>query len=120
MALTSIKHNVTLISRIRLDAQVYNFPVDKQNQRGRKPIKGKRIHLKALLQDPTQTWQTKTVNWYGDEQREVVLVRNSPKEQIMKINTQKGLLGVSLLFTVAFHPSLNQNAEAQQQRLWRR
>ena len=32
----------------------------------------------------------------------------------MKSNIQKALLGTLLLFTLAFHPSLNQNSQAQQ------
>jgi hypothetical protein len=45
----------------------------------------------------------------------LVLIQDSAKEQIMKINIQKGLLGAILVFTAALHPSLNQKAEAQEQ-----
>ena len=71
LAITCIKRNVTLISRLRLDAQLFEFAIPEKKKLGRKPIKGNRIQLKSLLSDPKQTWQTATVNWYGGEQKEV-------------------------------------------------
>lgn len=68
LAKICIKQHVTLISRLRLDAQLFEFPeTTPEGQRGRKPIKGKRINLKSLLEDSMQDWQTLTVNWYGCE-----------------------------------------------------
>lgn len=71
LAATCITKNVTLISRLRLDAQLFHMPVPEKKKLGRKPIKGKRIQLKELLIDPAQIWQTTTVNWYGGEQKPV-------------------------------------------------
>lgn len=71
LALLCIKLNVVLISRLRLDAQLFEFPVFEKKKLGRKPIKGKRIQLKELLNDPTQVWQTDMVNWYGGEMRQI-------------------------------------------------
>jgi hypothetical protein len=71
LAVACIKHHVALISRLRLDAQLFHFPVYEKKKLGRKPIKGKRIHLKDLLVDPEQIWQTAVVNWYGGEKKEV-------------------------------------------------
>ena len=70
LALTCIKLNVALISRLRLDAQLFEFPVFEKKKLGRKPIKGKRIQLKELL-NSTQAWQCETVNWYGSETRQI-------------------------------------------------
>jgi len=67
LAQTCIKQNVTLISRLRLDAQLFKFPVYLPKKLGRKPIKGDRINLKRMLKDPKQVWQTLTINWYGGE-----------------------------------------------------
>lgn len=67
LAQTCINTNVTLISRLRLDAQLFEFPEFVPKKLGRKPIKGARIQLKALLEDPKQAWQSLTVNWYGGE-----------------------------------------------------
>jgi len=71
LALLCIELNVVLISRLRLDAQLFEFPVFEKKKLGRKPIKGKRIQLKELLSDPEQIWQTDTVNWYGGETRQI-------------------------------------------------
>jgi DDE superfamily endonuclease len=69
LAKTCVKNGVTLISRLRLDAQLFEFPEHLPKKLGRKPIKGARIDLKALLRDPKQIWQTLAVNWYGGEQK---------------------------------------------------
>ncbi len=71
LAQTCIQEDVTLISRLRLDAQLFEFPEAKPKSLGRKPIKGTRIQLKTLLDDPAQDWQSLTVNWYGGEQRTI-------------------------------------------------
>lgn len=71
LATTCAKQNVTLISRLRLDAQLFKFPVYEKNKLGRKPIKGKRIYLKEILMDQKQIWQTGIVNWYGSEKKMV-------------------------------------------------
>jgi hypothetical protein len=71
LAATCIKLQVILISRLRLDAQLYQFPVYEKKKLGRKPIKGPRIKLKELLTDPSQNWQTAIVNWYGGEQHTI-------------------------------------------------
>ena len=69
LAKSCVKNNVVLISRLRLDAQLFKLPAHEQGKLGRKPIKGEHINLKQLLQDPTQVWQTLTANWYGGEQK---------------------------------------------------
>lgn len=71
LALTCIKLNVVLISRLRIDAQLFEFPIFEKKKLGRKPIKGKRIQLKELLNDPKQVWQTDTIKWYGGERRQI-------------------------------------------------
>jgi hypothetical protein len=69
LAQTCIKRNVTLLSRLRMDAQLFEFPEHLPKQLGRRRIKGKRIILKSLLTDLTQPWQSLVVNWYGGEQK---------------------------------------------------
>lgn len=68
-----IKHNVTLVSRLRLDAALYHFaPTPTKGQRGRHRVKGDRVlSLKKLASDLTQAWCDMTVNWYGGEQKAV-------------------------------------------------
>lgn len=41
----------------------------KTKRRGRPPVKGKRINLKAMMDDLTQPWQLITINWYGGEKK---------------------------------------------------
>lgn len=63
---------MTLISRLRLDAQLYESPEPKiKGRKGRNRVKGKRIQLKELLTDPSQIWKNLTVKWYGGEQRAI-------------------------------------------------
>jgi hypothetical protein len=71
LAIACIQRHVTLISRLRLDAQLFEFVIPEKKKLGRKPIKGKRIRLKDLLVDPNQIWRTGSVSWYGGEQIEV-------------------------------------------------
>ena len=60
---------VTLISRLRLDARLFDFPgaiAEVPGKRGPKPQKGKRLtKLKDLVDDPDQDWQEAHVKWYG-------------------------------------------------------
>ena len=71
LAQTCINRNVTLLSRLRLDAQLFEFPVHLPKKLGRKPVKGKRIELRKLLEDTKQTWVSLNVNWYGGIQKTI-------------------------------------------------
>lgn len=60
-------NSVTLVSRLRLDAQLYDWP-EKQpkGKRGPKPQKGKRqLSLKQRLVNPTTAWRPLQIPWYG-------------------------------------------------------
>lgn len=71
LAQTCIDRNVTLLSRLRLDAQLFEFPVHLPKKLGRKPVKGKRIELKKLLEAPNQNWVSVDVNWYSGIQKTI-------------------------------------------------
>ena len=64
-----VHNHVTLISRLRWDAQLYDFPEPQpKSKRGRKPTKGKRLTpLKTLVNDETCNWQEEEVKWYGNK-----------------------------------------------------
>ncbi len=66
---------VTLITRLRLDARLYDpAPPRKPGQRGPHAKKGPRQPtLLARLTDPATDWQTVTVRWYGGGTRTVRL-----------------------------------------------
>jgi hypothetical protein len=58
---------VTLVTRLRLDAALYDpAPARPAGKRGRPAVKGKRQPtLARRLADPTTVWQKCTVSWYG-------------------------------------------------------
>ena len=58
---------VTIVTRMRLDAALYDPPPAREaGKKGRPAIKGKRQPtLAKRLADPETVWQTSTVSWYG-------------------------------------------------------
>lgn len=68
-----IKNNVTLVSRLRLDAALYEqAPTPAKGQVGRRPEKGKRLtSLKQIATDLAQPWSDTIVTWYGGETKQV-------------------------------------------------
>jgi len=58
---------VTLVTRLRLDAALYDpAPARQAGKRGRPAVKGKRQPtLAKRLADPTTVWQACSVTWYG-------------------------------------------------------
>lgn len=70
----SLLLDVSLITRLRLDAALYDeAPRRKSGQIGRPRLKGKRRPtLKAMLEEPETDWvRLKIANWYGGGEREV-------------------------------------------------
>jgi hypothetical protein len=67
------KENVTLVSRLRLDAALYDLPsTPAKGQRGRHREKGTRfISLKLIAADTTQAWREIEVSWYGGVKKTV-------------------------------------------------
>lgn len=66
--------NVSLITRLRMDAQLYDFaPTRKPGQTGRPRIKGaRRPSPEQRLEDPKTKWEKLEVeNWYGGGKRQV-------------------------------------------------
>lgn len=72
--LAAVRHHVCVITRLRLDAALYEpAPARLPGQNGRPRKKGAKLPtLQARLDDPTTPWQTVTVReWYGEGEREV-------------------------------------------------
>jgi hypothetical protein len=71
-----LKRPVKLVSRLRLDACLHDFPgPHPKGKRGPKPTKGARLpNLAARLADPKTRWQKLKVRWYGGEEKEIELV----------------------------------------------
>ncbi len=64
---------VTLVTRLRLDAALYDpAPPRVAGDRGRPRVKGARQPtLAARVADPATVWQAQTVQWYGGEERRI-------------------------------------------------
>lgn len=71
LANTCIDLNITLISRMRLDARTFDFPPQKSG-RGRKRLVGARLPtFKEMLEDPKLNWEKTECNWYGAKKQEI-------------------------------------------------
>jgi len=66
---------VSLISRLRLDAQLYDFPEPAPiGKRGRKPKKGKRLVSLKYLAEHGKDWREEEVKWYGGTVKSICLM----------------------------------------------
>jgi hypothetical protein len=73
----SLSKPVTFITRLRLDAALYEpAPVRRPRQRGRPRLKGERLpNLSEVAENPTTVWKPTTIaNWYGSGERMVEVV----------------------------------------------
>lgn len=70
------KNKVTLVSRLRLDASLYELPnTPIRKQPGRRREKGERvIALKHLAADTSQAWRNIEIDWYGNEKKKVKML----------------------------------------------
>lgn len=62
-----IAHGVSLISRLRLDASLFELPEEQPDgKKGRKPLKGKKVkNLKSRIKDDELIWEEQRIIWYG-------------------------------------------------------
>jgi DDE superfamily endonuclease len=69
--LAAVGNHVCVVTRLRLDANLFDFPPPKPKGRGRPPIKGKPLKkLSAVLNDPKVAWQRYRISlWYGRANR---------------------------------------------------
>src|SRR5882672_10754732 len=69
--LAAVRKHVCVVTRLRLDANLFDFPPQRRKGRGRPPIKGKRQkRLSAVLVDRKVSWQRHRVSlWYGRTNR---------------------------------------------------
>ena len=72
---TCVKSGVTLVSRLRLDASLFEeLPVSPERRRGRKSVKGpKAPSLKQRTKDGSLQWQGARIVWYGSVLKAVQL-----------------------------------------------
>jgi hypothetical protein len=76
LACAASESTVTLISRLRLDARWYDFPVIVPGRRGPKPQKGrrKRKALKDRVDEAITRGKRVEIAWYGGERKVVCLL----------------------------------------------
>jgi hypothetical protein len=69
--LAAVRNHVCVVTRLRLDANLFDFPPQRRKGRGRPPIKGKpQKKLSALLKDRKVSWKRYRVGlWYGRTNR---------------------------------------------------
>jgi hypothetical protein len=69
--LAAVRGHLCVVTRLRLDANLFAFPPAKRKGRGRPAIKGKRLRkLSAVLKDPKISWQRCRISlWYGRTNR---------------------------------------------------
>jgi hypothetical protein len=76
-ACQTMKDPVTVVTRLRLDAALYE-PAPPYSGRGRPRKKGKRLpNLETLTDDKAIQWKTITVRWYGGVKRKVKIMSNT-------------------------------------------
>jgi hypothetical protein len=71
-----IRHRICLITRLLLDASLFKpAPRRRQGQRGRPPLKGRRLpKLSAVLANPKTIWTSVVVSqWYNAQQRKLLV-----------------------------------------------
>ena len=69
--LGAVRGYVSIVTRLRLDANLYTPAPPRRSGRGRPPVKGKQLpKLTKLLHDAGTVWQRHTVAlWYGRTNR---------------------------------------------------
>jgi DDE superfamily endonuclease len=69
--LAAVRSHVCVVTRLRLDANLFDFPPSKRKGRGRRPIKGKPLKkLSAILENRKVSWKRYRVSlWYGRTNR---------------------------------------------------
>jgi hypothetical protein len=74
IAHTCVKMGGTLISRMRMDARIFNFPDSNKKRRGRPFLVGKRCPLFTdYLKDSNITWKETKVSWYGGGKKNLLV-----------------------------------------------
>jgi hypothetical protein len=74
-----LKHRICLISRLKMNAQLYDFaPVESQKKRGRKKTKGnKLVSFKEMLTIPDLPWQEAVIPCYGGKTKRLRYIHNT-------------------------------------------
>ena len=79
LALDCIRHEVTLVARLKINSRLFDFPPEKiPHKRGRPALKGKRlINFKQMVPLKNLPWAKIEVVGYGGVKREVQYISNT-------------------------------------------
>jgi hypothetical protein len=71
--LAAVRRRICVVTRLRMDANLFHFPPPRRKRRGRPPKKGKpHKKLSALIKDRAVSWQRCRISlWYGRTNRVV-------------------------------------------------
>jgi len=112
LAHNCLKNNIILISRLRLDARLYDFPgLPEPGKRGKKPgpkpLKGKKLpQLKTLVEDKEQKCEERIVKWYGQSAKTIRFLTG-----VCLWHTQ-GEKPVPIRWVLVVHPDKKSKTEA--------
>jgi hypothetical protein len=77
-ACQTLSNPVTMITRLRLDAALYEPAPPPTGKKGRPRKKGQRLPtLSQILKDPQTVWQSVTLDWYDGQERQMELVSDT-------------------------------------------
>jgi hypothetical protein len=79
LAWTCLYYNIALVSRLKMNACLYDFAPEVQaGKRGRRAKKGKRLmNFKQMLTEPNLDWQTAEITGYGGQKKVVRYLTNT-------------------------------------------
>jgi hypothetical protein len=79
LALTCFKHNIALVSRLKMNARIYALPEETPaGKRGRKPKKGQRlISFKEMLQMEDLPWNEVEIAGYDGKKKRIKYLTNT-------------------------------------------
>ncbi len=78
LAWACLKHSVSLISRLKMNAGLYDFPYLNQAGRGRKRLKGvKLVGFKQMIEMPDLGWEEAIIQGYGKKDKRVKYISNT-------------------------------------------
>jgi hypothetical protein len=74
LANTCIDLDITLVSRMRLDARTFQFPPPPKGRRGKKLVGERLPTFQDMLKDTSLVWTKVTTGWYGGKIKEIQIL----------------------------------------------
>jgi len=79
LAWMCLKHKISLVSRLKINARLYDFPPpDEPGKRGRKRMKGTRLlSFKDMIGMPDLGWKEVIIDGYGKKKKRIKYISNT-------------------------------------------